>query len=957
MYHSSARRRGLRVSLAALTCIAILLSHRQARAVGPLAVWTAANAAIDAVKKLYSGTQWISCLQGNAGNCPESDAHKEATRVITELSGLVEKIDTDHAVAGVQNLLDESQRLYGDPTRLSHDDENALIATASDLFDYFVQKLNNTSPTNEAEVEAAYALSPAFNILAALVDNIGRTALARGQVAMSYDWINERRNRTLRTNHALVGAQSVWYQCGGDGPGGYQTMANTVGSVDNSFPTKKFWKLFADYGFSRNDCSNDCNVFRATTPGALICQHSCWPFCFEVCGVDSNDWVFGNEFPKILAKMAKDPVVRTVRASMESLVDLGTLNGSGVLWQLPSGEIDLSVMSGPDYRAFPLAGADPSVWKPIGTGDFNGDGSGDILWLDSRDGLLSIWGLNDHQVTSMTPATHNVPSVGSGLTPYIGDLDGDGVSDIVWTGGISVGTPGGTVSIYMTQTWMMDPGNATTPRSAESTSSQSDRLVGLGAFERFAPDPDPTHHVRVQKLYRTPATGEMWVDGYGSHITLGYVGDDWAVKAIGAFNGESTDILWYHAASGSVAMWSIRGYQLAANVTVGTVDPSYGWTPQGFGDVDNDGTSDIIWRHTSGVVNIWKMAHWGVARDWFAEPTSVSPGDTLVGVVNIGPPAPANAAPAALPDYYCGVANGHIRSAGFSDAETWSWNTFDGGYGTLLGDVNDDGKADMVTLGGSEVGLLLSAGSWFGDYQRAWPGAFYGNHGTLLGDIDGDGKADLVALGDGYIGVLRARDNSIQAFGNYETWWHDTFDGGLGTMLGDIDGDGKADLVGIGYGYVGVIRSTGGGFGNYETGLWDWFWGNYGTLLGDVDGDGKADLVALIDGSVAVRRATGATAGNPLFGDYETWYYGTFYGTRASFLRDVDGDGKADLVSLGDDNVTVIRSNGFGFGSPEIWWGSGFSGTHGAFIGDIDGNGKADLVEAGDGYINALRSQ
>jgi len=76
--------------------------------------------------------------------------------------------------------------------------------------------------------------------------------------------------------------------------------------------------------------------------------------------------------------------------------------------------------------------------------------------------------------------------------------------------------------------------------------------------------------------------------------------------------------------------------------------------------------------------------------------------------------------------------------------------------GRELGDVDGDGRADLVGLGDGYIGAILSTGSDFGSYQTWWDGSFYGSHGTFLGDINGDGRADLVGLGDGYIGALLA---------------------------------------------------------------------------------------------------------------------------------------------------------------------------------------------------------
>ncbi len=191
------------------------------------------------------------------------------------------------------------------------------------------------------------------------------------------------------------------------------------------------------------------------------------------------------------------------------------------------------------------------------------------------------------------------------------------------------------------------------------------------------------------------------------------------------------------------------------------------------------------------------------------------------------------------------------------------------------------------------------------------PGVTFTEARVARGDLTGDGVPDF-AIGNGeggmpYVVVVDgATMTALNAFQVFEP----TFTGGVFVSIGDLDGDGVGDLV--------VTPDRGGGprirvfrSGNPFSVVADFFGiddpdfrGGARASLGDVNGDGRVDLVvaAGFEGGPRVATYDGRTVSDasatPLFNDFfafeETLRNGVFV-----TVADIDGDGKADIVAGG----------------------------------------------------------
>ena len=243
---------------------------------------------------------------------------------------------------------------------------------------------------------------------------------------------------------------------------------------------------------------------------------------------------------------------------------VGDFNGDGVTdlaWTFETATIGVRayVSSGDGDGTFatavwnaPLNTGDYTAYDPA-LGDFNGDGLVDIAWTfeSATNGLRAYVSLSTGN-GNLASAIYNAPKTTGDMTSYsptVGNINGDGISDIVWT---ESGTSGFKVRAALGQ------GDGT---------------------------------LKSAKWSRPKDSGDM--SAYAA--------------ALGDFNGDGlTDLMWTFESSSN----GLRAYTALSEGNGGFADASYNapkttgdfslFEPS-LGDFNGDGVSDLVWTFESSI--------------------------------------------------------------------------------------------------------------------------------------------------------------------------------------------------------------------------------------------------------------------------------------------------------------------------------------------------------------------
>jgi hypothetical protein len=591
--------------------------------------------------------------------------------------------------------------------------------------------------------------------------------------------------------------------------------------------------------------------------------------------------------------------------------------------------------------------------------------------------------------------TYNITQTWVSFDKYprvMADVNGDGKKDIIGFGEIGTYVALSNGAKFLTPTlWISNYGTAATaglwpsfnrdPRTAADVDGDGKAdIVGFGDNGVYVSLSDGTK-------FLTPT---IWIADYGYSTIGSWSSFDLVPRTVGDVNGDGkADIIGFAGGGVYVALSDGTKF-LTASMWTANFGTAQGWGtfdyhPRAVADVDGDGKADIIGFANSGaVVAISTGASFLTPTYWIAlyganDPGNWSSFDKYPRIVaDVNGDGMADIVGFAQAGTYASLSDGTkflarnlwITNYGNSVA-VGGWDSFNK-YPRAIGDINGDGKADIVGFSslGSMVSLSVTtsfsgSGVWIANFGTAQTLNNYNIQPKAFGDVNGDGKADLVEFK--YDGTYVSLSDGVDFLPS--TLWIAEYSISIGgwsnfdynpRVVADVNGDGKADV--IGFGTAGTIVSLSDGTKFLGGNLWIANYGinqgwtsfdTYPRMLADVNGDGMADIIGFANSGVSVALSDGTkfiSSGYWIMAYCvaQTW---TSFNINPRFVADVNGDGKADIIGIASDGVYVSLSNGTQFLNGGLWVASfapaqtwhNFDGAP-RVVADVNGDGKADIV-------------
>lgn len=238
-----------------------------------------------------------------------------------------------------------------------------------------------------------------------------------------------------------------------------------------------------------------------------------------------------------------------------------------------------------------------------------------------------------------------------------------------------------------------------------------------------------------------------------------------------------------------------------------------------------------------------------------------------------------------------------------------------------IADENEDGIDDILYTDGNTISVI------HGRNSRSLVAISTGVRADGLwgaADLNGDGALDIVGS------ILTNYTVSLGTSSGYAFAQTTSIGWASQVEFGDFDADGRSEFV-VG---TGIYKWTDSGVAGFATSPLT------GARVGDINNDGKADLLGISGGNLVVAYGTGTGSFSPT----TTVQSATGGGLYA--LKDINGDGLNDVVKLntaGSLLQTFLQNADGTFATGSSYAHGLSSSTRLGIFGDFDGDGTLDI--------------
>jgi hypothetical protein len=698
----------------------------------------------------------------------------------------------------------------------------------------------------------------------------------------------------------------------GDSTGGGHVWRTADGgqtwkNISGNFPDLPAWSMALNHRGVGSDViyvGTDSEVFYSANLGA-----SWAPFGAALPNVQVTDLEF-NENLGVLAAATHGRGVWEIAASS----GLGSITATGA-----------DAGGGPDVRVFDaVSGAlrlefyayDPRFLGGVrvAVADVTNDGVPDIITAPGPGGSPDIRIFDSRTGALIREFMAYAPQFSGGVYVAAGDLTGHGYADVI-TGADAGGGP--EIKAFdiakgqqLADFYGLAPsfnGGVRVAAGDVNGDGRADIIAGAG------PGGAPLVNVFSGfngALLRSFNAYNLAFRG-GVYVAAGDVdGDGRADIVTGAGPGGGPHVEVFSGASGAI----IQSFMAYAKTFAGGVRVAAA-------DINGDGHADLITGPGTGSgpqVIVWEGTNLQVLESYFAYSALFTRGifvsAPLLGT-NSRPRLLVTAAgPGGGPEVrVVDPLTGALRLAFYAYAPV-----FTGGVRVAVGDVTGDGVPDIVTApgpgGGPDIRVFDSRTGALEREFYAYSPLFTGGVFVAVGDVNGDGIGDIVTGADAggtpevkvFSGATGAQLVDFLPFPA-------TFTGGVRVAVGDVNGDGRADIItAAGPGGTPLVEVFSGVDGSLIRSFYAFvpnFTGGVYIAAGDTNGDGTADIItgAGAGGTPFVQVFSGGT-GVVLqsFMAFDVHFTG---GVRVAAV-DANGDGRADIVTAagpGGEPDVIVR--------------------------------------------------